>query len=64
MSVLLKEVLTLNKWVTIGLSIAIAAFLGANAILLFSEKSIIPKTIYVHDYERVATGSFEEQLPK
>ncbi len=56
--------LTLNKWVTIGLSIAIAAFLGANAILLFSEKSIIPKTIYVHDYERVATGSFEEQLPK
>ena len=64
MSVLLKEVLTLNKWVTIGLSIAIAAFLSANAILLFSEKSIIPKTIYVHDYERVATGSFEEQLPK
>lgn len=64
MSVLLKEVLTLNKWVTIGLSIAIAAFLSANAILLFSEKSIIPKTIYVHDYERVTTGSFEEQLPK
>jgi HlyD family secretion protein len=57
-------VLKLNKWLTIGLSIAIAAFLSANAILLFSEKSIIPKTIYVHNFERVSTGSFEEQLPK
>ena len=64
MSVLLKEVLALNKWVTIGLSIAIAAFLSGNAILLFSEKSIIPKTLYVHNYEKVATGSFEDQLPK
>lgn len=64
MSVLLKEVLALNKWVTIGLSIAIAAFLSANAILLFSEKSIITKTLYVHNYEKEATGSFEDQLPK
>ncbi|MET1013745.1 MAG: efflux RND transporter periplasmic adaptor subunit, partial [Paenisporosarcina sp.] len=54
----------MNKWGTIGLSIAIASFLSANAILLFSEKSVIPKTIYVHEYERVATGAFEEKLPK
>jgi len=60
----LKEVLPLNKWLTIGLAIVVSTFLGANAILLFSDKSIIPKTIYVHEYERVATGSFEEQLPK
>lgn len=56
--------LSLNKWVTIALSIIISTFLGANAILLFSDKSIIPKTVYVHEYERVATGSYEEQLPK
>ncbi len=61
---LLKEVLSLNKWITIGLSIIISTFLGANAILLFSDKSIIPKTVYVNEYERVAKGSYEEQLPK
>lgn len=54
----------MNKWVTIGLSIIISTFIGANAILLFSDKSIILKTVYVHEYERVANGSYEEQLPK
>ena len=54
----------MNKWITIGLSIAISAFLGANAILLFSEKSVISKAVYVHEYERLAKGDFEELLPK
>lgn len=54
----------MNKWITIGLAIAISAFLGANAILLFSDKSVISKSFYVHDYERVAAGDFEEKLPK
>jgi HlyD family secretion protein len=54
----------MNKWLTIGLSIAISAFIGANAILLFSDKSIILKDVYVHNYERLANDSFEELLPK
>ncbi|MGB3261056.1 efflux RND transporter periplasmic adaptor subunit [Paenisporosarcina sp.] len=54
----------MNKWITIGISVAVSAFLGANAILLFSDKSVISKDVYVHDYERLATGNFEESLPK
>jgi HlyD family secretion protein len=54
----------MNKWLTIGLAVAISAFLGANAILLFSDKSVISKAVYVHEYERVAKGDFEELLPK
>jgi HlyD family secretion protein len=54
----------MNKWLTIGISVAISAFIGANAILLFSDKSTILKDVYVHKYERLANDSFEELLPK
>jgi len=54
----------MNKWLTIGLSIAISTFLATNAILMFSDKSTISKAFYVNDYERVATGNYEEKLPK
>lgn len=54
----------MNKWGAIGLAIAISTFVGANAILLFSDKSVIPKNFYVHEYERVVAGDFEEDLPK
>lgn len=64
MYALSKGVLVLNKWFTIGLSIVISSFLGANTVLLFSDKSTVTKKIYVHDYERVATGSYEESYPK
>ena len=48
----------------IGLSVAITAFLAINAILLFSDKSIVPKKIYVNEYERTYTSSYTEKLPK
>ena len=54
----------MNKWLAIGISISVSAFIGANAILLFSDKSIISKDVYVHEYERLASGDFEEALPK
>ena len=54
----------MNKWLAIGISISVSAFIGANAILLFSDKSIISKDVYVHEYERLASGNFEEALPK
>ncbi|WP_019412594.1 efflux RND transporter periplasmic adaptor subunit [Paenisporosarcina sp. TG20] len=54
----------MNKWVTIGIAIVISAFLATNAILLFSDKSIISKRVYTNDYEMVATADYEEKLPK
>lgn len=54
----------MNKWLTIGIAVTISSFLGANAILLFSDKSVISKAVYVHEYERIAKGNFEELLPK
>lgn len=54
----------MNKWTAIGLAIAVSCFIGGNAVLLFSDKSIIPKTVYVDEYERLTTGDFEEGLPK
>lgn len=54
----------MNKWLTIGISIAVSTFIAANAILLFSEKSVISKDVYVNEYERLATGDFVQSLPK
>lgn len=54
----------MNKYFIIGLSIAITAFLAVNAILLFSDKSIVPKKLYMSDYERTYTSSYTEKLPK
>ncbi|AYC28859.1 HlyD family efflux transporter periplasmic adaptor subunit [Paenisporosarcina cavernae] len=50
--------------VTIGFTVAIASFLATNAILLFSDKSTIAKTFYVHEYEKVTVGDYNEQIPK
>ncbi|RLQ86754.1 efflux RND transporter periplasmic adaptor subunit [Planomicrobium sp. Y74] len=54
----------MNKYFMIGLSVAITAFLAINAILLFSEKSQVPKKIYINEYERAYTSSYTEKLPK
>lgn len=54
----------MNKYFMIGLSVAITAFLAINAILLFSEKSQVPKKLYINEYERAYTSSYTEKLPK
>ena len=54
----------MNKYFMIGLSVAITAFLAVNAILLFSDKSIVPKKLYINEYERTYTSSYTERLPK
>ena len=54
----------MSKLGNIAVAIVISCFIAANAILLFSEKSIIPKTVYVDDYERLTAGSYTEELPK
>lgn len=54
----------MNRFFFIGLSIAITAFIAANALLMFGEKSIISKNVYVSEYERAYPNTYAEKLPK
>lgn len=54
----------MNKLGNIAVAIVISCFIAANAILLFSEKSVIPKTVYVDEYEQLTAGNYTEELPK
>ncbi|MFC4410636.1 hypothetical protein ACFOZY_09450 [Chungangia koreensis] len=54
----------MSKLGNIAVAILITCFIAANAILLFSEKSVITKTVYVDDYERLTAGNYTEELPK
>jgi len=54
----------MNKWLTIGISIVVATFIGANAILIYSDKSQISRTFYVSEYERVNENTYAEELEK
>lgn len=54
----------MSKLGNIAVAVVVSCFIAANAILLFSEKSIIPKTVYVDDYERLTAGNYTEELPK
>lgn len=52
------------KWRNLIVTVLVAAFIALNAYLVFSEKSIIDKTVYVGGYERLAAGDFKEELHK
>ncbi|WP_277586749.1 efflux RND transporter periplasmic adaptor subunit [Psychrobacillus antarcticus] len=54
----------MNKWLTIGISIVVATFIGANAILIYSDKSQISRTFYVSEYDRVNENTYAEELEK
>lgn len=54
----------MNRFFFIGLSIAVVAFLTSNFLLLFGEKSIISKELYVSEYEQAYTHTYTETLPK
>lgn len=54
----------MNKFYFVGLSIAIVAFLTANALLMFGEKSILPKSVYVDDYEQTYANTYSTNLFK
>lgn len=54
----------MNRFFFIGLSIAIVAFITSNFLLLFGEKSIISKELYVSEYEQAFTHTYTEALPK
>lgn len=54
----------MNKFYFVGLSVAVVAFLTANALLMFGEKSILPKSVYVNEYEQTYAHTYTKQLFK
>lgn len=54
----------MNKWLTIGVSIVVSIFIGANAILIYSDKSQISRTFYVSEYDRVYENTYAKELEK
>lgn len=54
----------MGKLKNIAVSIAISTFLAANMYLLFSDKSIIAKSVYVDRYERMTSSNPQEKLAK
>ncbi|MDI2587724.1 efflux RND transporter periplasmic adaptor subunit [Psychrobacillus sp. NEAU-3TGS] len=54
----------MNKVITIGIAIVVSTFVASNAILLFSDKSEIKRTYYVHEYDRVHESTYTKELEK
>ena len=52
------------KFLNIAVAIGVSALLATNLYLLFSEKTVIPKSIYVNKYERLTTADYSEELSK
>ena len=54
----------MKKRVSITVAIIVSLFIAVNVHLLYSEKSTIPKSLYVHQYERMTPGHHEEVIQK
>ena len=54
----------MNKVTNITVAIAISAFLAVNFYLLFSDKSVITKSVYVEHYERISSSDHRKELAK
>lgn len=54
----------MNKRLSITVAIIISLFIAVNVHLLFSNKSTVPKSLYVHQYERMTPGHHEEEVMK
>ena len=54
----------MNKFGNIAIAIVISSFLAVNFYLLFGEKSVISKSVYVSEYERMTLGDFNEEMKK
>ena len=54
----------MNKRMSITVAIIISLFIAVNVHLLYSPKSTVPQSVYVHQHERMTTSHFEEQLRK
>lgn len=54
----------MNKLVNIAIAVVVSAFIATNFYLLFSDKSVIAKSVYVNEYERLTPDDFTEEKPK
>lgn len=54
----------MSKRINIAAAIGISAFLATNLFLLFSDKSVIHKSVYINEYERMTIADYHEKLPK
>lgn len=54
----------MNKKMNIAVAIAISSFLAMNFYLLFSDKSVIPKSVYIDRYEQMATHHVQQEIGK
>ncbi|SKA94256.1 hypothetical protein [Sporosarcina newyorkensis] len=45
-------------------AVLMTAFIALNSYLVFSEKSVIPKSFYVNGYERLAADDYTKELDK
>ena len=54
----------MNRMLTIGIAIVVSTFIATNAILLFSDKSEIARSYYVHEYDRVHESTYAKELEK
>lgn len=52
------------KTQNIIVTVLVSAFLALNMLLMFADKSVIPKTQYVSEYERLAANDYKKELDK
>ncbi|WP_153730400.1 HlyD family secretion protein [Sporosarcina obsidiansis] len=52
------------KWRNLIVVILVTSFIALNSYLVFSEKSVIPKSFYVNGYERLAADDYTKELDK
>ena len=48
----------MNKFGNLMIALVISSFLAFNFYLLFNDNSVIVKSVYVIEYERMSIGSF------
>ena len=54
----------MNRFLNIAIAIAVSSFIATNFYLLFSEKSVISKSLYVGEYEPMIAKDYQEKMPK
>ena len=54
----------MNRFFNIAIAIAVSSFIATNFYLLFSDKSVISKSLYVGEYEPMIAKDYQEKMPK
>ncbi|MGG0644985.1 efflux RND transporter periplasmic adaptor subunit [Sporosarcina gallistercoris] len=54
----------MNKITNTAIGVVVSVFVALNLYLMYSEKSVIPKSVYVSEYEHMSLKEYKEVLPK